>query len=1010
MSEILSGFDVDCSCFLFDGSQVFGSPRGIAAFLTQTNSIDLTRRSPSYESRLSKYAHRGFEVHWPELDRSKIDPTIFERSFARTNGLARLLVLEQLPMPDDRELYLEQRRKERARPPSNIYARRWRTLPGNVKDQDPNDVAEWIYDDEISNYHSFTVPYGPKYHARKIEKLLYSKDLLLNAEWNEKKDRKVNLHRHPCFIGDIGSVIHDCCGLCPQPENEEDHEIASEESKIYVSGDLEFMKDDPGRQAIGSFHPLTQDDWTEMAYIGNTEELCQMICDGNLGYVKEWCLRSDTSIDRRDCTGRTPLHLAIQSSTPEIVACLVDNGARIVARLVDGMTALHLAAARGNSNMVRTLLERSEANEEEEAEKEAQKKAPANSVQNKEAKDIELSTESDSGTEGSDLEEVDPSSDDKSTTMTDGSFVKIQREEDKTGTTLDDSESSEADQPDVYDINLVAWDIPVSPLHIAILGGHIEVIELLISSFGADVLLPIKHFNAYTRRPQTAIMSLVLAAQLTEPDGSRVCKKLLSLGASTAQADMKQITALHYLVATFKSEAVKVSFDVDFPAAKASLSHVVVENASFRPFVDTPLTTAICSEKTELVKQVLKLGAPPTIELDDFARSYSVALESESYNFNRDREISEVFRENTVQPVLHAIDFDMPDVVYQLLELGADVNSIDPDAHQYVFRAEKNSSTYLCGNSLLDMINNKIDTLRKAGAEAMDIPDPPYEAYFTDQHERTLLQQGKVEHCGRCASQDCHTYEQWHLLKDTEQIDYISRSWKKQKVDKVDEYKSQPGLKEKIAALDSLRQKFDRLRDHVIAVGGKTLEEMYSGIPMADHGNNRLLDSKKKLPRKGVFFRISPETNILHEGYMQLFQATWENDIGKVKTLTLAPWGEGEYPPLQIAIQDMKGFSPFAIALYRGHIQLARSILDIATAQYSSIEHDSPRRRYALNEHDDSDQDTGSQSDDLDITSDLVDDVFTINNIAALPKSVASKISGVYFPKEQKQNRDLISR
>ena len=107
------------------------------------------------------------------------------------------------------------------------------------------------------------------------------------------------------------------------------------------------MKDDPGRQTIGSFNPLTDDDWTDMAYIGKTQELCQKICDGDIDFVEAWCQSNPDSIDRRDHTGRTPLHLAAQSSTPEVLDCLVDHGARIVARLVDGMTALHIAAARG---------------------------------------------------------------------------------------------------------------------------------------------------------------------------------------------------------------------------------------------------------------------------------------------------------------------------------------------------------------------------------------------------------------------------------------------------------------------------------------------------------------------------------------------------------------------------------------------------------------------------------------------------------------------------------------
>ena len=97
-------------------------------------------------------------------------------------GLARLLVLEQLPKQSDREGYLTQRRQERGRPAATRSQwNRDRKLVGNVKDWDSDDIAEWVYDDQVSDYHSFTVPYGPKYHAKKIEKLLYTKDLLLNA-------------------------------------------------------------------------------------------------------------------------------------------------------------------------------------------------------------------------------------------------------------------------------------------------------------------------------------------------------------------------------------------------------------------------------------------------------------------------------------------------------------------------------------------------------------------------------------------------------------------------------------------------------------------------------------------------------------------------------------------------------------------------------------------------------------------------------------------------------------
>lgn len=44
------------------------------------------------------------------------------------------------------------------------------------------------------------MPYGPKYTAKKIQKLLFTKDLLLNAEWNKPEDRETKFHRPSCYL------------------------------------------------------------------------------------------------------------------------------------------------------------------------------------------------------------------------------------------------------------------------------------------------------------------------------------------------------------------------------------------------------------------------------------------------------------------------------------------------------------------------------------------------------------------------------------------------------------------------------------------------------------------------------------------------------------------------------------------------------------------------------------------------------------------------------------------
>jgi ankyrin repeat protein len=194
----------------------------------------------------------------------------------------------------------------------------------------------------------------------------------------------------------------------------------------------------------------------------------------------DWLAQEGSNPNTRDHTGRTPLHLAVMSSTPDIVRALVDAGARLVSRLADGRTALHLAAARGDVEIVRILLDRSTANEAEYEEKQDRRRQrDKTATKIKDGEPASGETASDGDNDESDGELVDDDeSDNGAQSIATGSFVKVGKKE---AEPLDDVlPEDDDDEPDFYDINVLAWDTPCSALHYAIIEGHTEVVITLV--------------------------------------------------------------------------------------------------------------------------------------------------------------------------------------------------------------------------------------------------------------------------------------------------------------------------------------------------------------------------------------------------------------------------------------------------------------------------------------------------------------------------------------------------
>ncbi|KAJ7213244.1 ankyrin repeat protein [Mycena rebaudengoi] len=619
-AEILAGFDIDAPCCAYNGDRVYANPRAIVAMMRQCNTVDMTRRSPSYEVRLAKYAARTFEVYVPSLVRANIDPTIYERSIARITGLARLLVLEKLTTTDIRFAFLESRRELRGRPnPLNRYNKRTRKRKGDLKADGAAIGGLEINDYDVASLH---IPYGPGWDARRIDKLVYQTDLGMNSTFNPaNKGRR--LHRHPAFFGTIQECMEDCCEYCPAPIDADERKLQEEEDESYIRGRIAFIQEDPGRQTLsGSFTPIDVGEWSAQVYIGPTERFFAAIAAHDRAGVARMLKEADGGVDvnRRDHVGRAPLHVAILAGATEIACDLVDAGARMTARLVDGRTTLHLAAQHDQLVVVRKLLERSKVNaaqvgKDEEAEAEGAE-VPVDS--DRPSSEDDWSSEDDvmavdDEEDGDNEDEDDMDEDEDDSEGKKPRKPKAGAAQPEVQTNVGDLPEDETDEPDVFDIDLADWDMLFSALDYAIVFASLPVVEEFINA-GTDI--------KRVSQPQTGTSRVLpLALTILGDDDERCCKiaqRLLLAGASSSAGEKSKPTIFDQAVRANKANLVSTFLRYD-PNAKAALNYPMVSwNGAI-----TPLGAAIQSGNYAAIAALVAHGVKFGPVEEDIARAWA---------------------------------------------------------------------------------------------------------------------------------------------------------------------------------------------------------------------------------------------------------------------------------------------------------------------------------------------------------------------------------------------------
>lgn len=464
----------------------------------------------------------------------------------------------------------------------------------------------------------------------------------MNSTFNPKNKGR-RLHRHPAFFGTVEECMEDCCEVhslhspsnvnsiscflkhCPEPIDEDERTLQKEEDENYIRGRISFIQENPGRQTLsGSFNPIDEGEWSEQVYIRPIQKLFHAIAAHDLNLVKTLLEENKTNLTidlrNRDHVGRTALHLAVLVKDEEIARVLIDEGCRMIARLVDGRTALHLAAQYGMDGLIEKMFEKSKLNKEEAEKKEREKRKV------KEDEDRDEKTKDEAGPSDTSPDVERPSSeDDWSSDENDGNVETVpmdvdddQGEDSDYDHCGDDGDSKkkakepqpdgevpedEEDEPDVLDVNLGDWDQGFTPLCYAVLYSTRSTVGLLLKN-GADPNQAAVPSSTGWESKKNLLPLFLTLVRSDEDVGADIAECLIEGGATASTADMNLVTNLHHAVLAKKVKILDVFLRKD-PGAKKALDFPSANYGTVR----FPVVSAVARRGYATLLTLLAYGA-----------------------------------------------------------------------------------------------------------------------------------------------------------------------------------------------------------------------------------------------------------------------------------------------------------------------------------------------------------------------------------------------------------------
>ncbi|VDB95400.1 unnamed protein product [Peniophora sp. CBMAI 1063] len=721
----------------------------------------------------------------------------------------------------------------------------------------------------------------------------------------------------------------------------------------------------------GSFRPLNAHEWAAQTYVRAQERLVEAAAANDVRTLKaliadiqqrkqaedadirveepEAAKAGDSAeepldLDARDCTGRTPLHVAILAGARGSALELIDAGARMAPRLVGGRTSLHLAAQAGMDVVVQALLARSERNRAEAEAKGTSVEAESMAVDDSEG-------EQEEGSEGESTEEEEE-------------WEQVKRSDARPTTSPSESadalEDPPADAPDILDLTAPDWDFGFSPLIYAILAGSLSSVNILLEA-GAPADKPTKN----GLHPLAATIFTRESAAAAE-----IARALVEKGASCTVADGNWLSILHLIVATpGRSDVVRALLESDTKGARAAQDASAWQSS----YIVHPFGTAVATGNYAAVAVLAAFGAKMGLVEEDVSRAVDTRKQRAWIGNAKD------WREWVHHPLEAALARgEGIEGIKMLLSLGVKADA-PPRAAIELGPEDDVGRRYASLADWAGQARKAVDAAIKHKTEGPKDTAPASSTSSADPSQAT-------------------SWTEWRAaMIDIVKSLRLPENYSGPKMLRLGGSRgdSDDGPLEK-RSLPEL----ERMHDHYVALEALLREQ--PGVPPAPTFEEKVEEKKEKKEdneyieyrRLDRFTAYDAVPSHLRARYDKLYEAAWTGDNKTIQEFCVS----GE-EPIQIAVMatnahphgdiwpGRQGYTPLMVAIERRHWDTAKLILSIAEAQHKPDD-----AQTSATEEEFSDDESESESMDID-EEDPEPKPIDFTDIAARPSKIQCRAS-----------------